>query len=348
MPCIYASLTGVPYRLAYRAAGQDEATATQAGEAGDPMSDERAERDESPPSIRFEDVTTTYDEEVVLHQLRAELPAGQITVLMGASGAGKTTLVRQLVGLLRPDSGRIVIGDRSIWEIEDHELRELRDRMGVLLGGSMLFESSVFGSMSVFDNVAYPLRLRGDQEDAVRARAMWWLDTLSLADVAEAMPEELPAHARRRIAIGRALVADPPLVVIDDIDLGLDSTTAARTVRAIRETQARTGATMLVITHDIELARALDGRLAVLANGRIVANGRTAELLDGVDDAAEFDRRFRVLDGLGPPRLEFPPPKRREWTVTFDPQLLMFAAVALAVVLLAIFILQSVDGPLGP
>ncbi|NMI00541.1 hypothetical protein [Pseudonocardia acidicola] len=129
-------------------------------------------------------------------------------------------------------------------------LRALRAQMGVMLGGTTLFDASVFGSLTVYENIASPLRLCDD--DAVHTCTTQWLHAL-LDGFADRMPEELlPAHTRRRIALGRALVPDRPLVVLDDVDLCMDATTAARTVQGIRNAQQRTGATMLMTTHDIK------------------------------------------------------------------------------------------------
>lgn len=305
-------------------------------------------RDAAPPEIRFENLSTSLGGEIVHQRLRAELPAGEITVLMGPSGGGKTTLVRHLVGLLPPDSGQVLIGGRSVWDLDPKQLKALRAEMGVLLGGSTLFETSVFGSLTVYDNIAGPLRMRDMSEESIHATVTWWLTTLGLDAVADQLPEQLSARMRRRIALGAAMAGDKSLIVLDDVDLGLDAPTATRAVEAIRMSQRRTGATMLITTHDIDLAKALDGRLAVLANGRIVANGPVRELLAGIDDAKEFDRRFHVLDWVGPPMPEAERPPRRYRELTFDPQLLITAAIALAVILAVVLALRATGGPLGP
>lgn len=304
--------------------------------------------DSAAPDIRFDDISTSLGGEVVHQRLRAELPAGQITVLMGPSGAGKTTLVRHLVGLVPPDTGRVLVGGRSVWDLDPRSLKALRAEMGVLLGGATLFEPSVFGSQTVRENLALPLRLQDTDEESIHATTAWWLRTLGLETVADQLPEQLSARMRRRVALGAAMVGDRPLIVLDDVDLGLDATTTARTVRAILTSQRRSGATMLVTTHDIELARALDGRLAVLAHGRIVANGPTRELLAGVDDAEEFDRRFHVLDWMGPPMPEIERSTGRSRELTFDPQLVITALIAFAVILAIVLALRAAGGPFGP
>ena len=296
------------------------------------------------PEISFSDVTTTLGDDSVLHRLRLDIPSGEVTVLMGASGSGKTTLVRHLVGLLRPDSGVIRVGDRSVWDQSPKALRELRAGMGVLLGGSLLFDSSVFGSLTVFENVAYPLRLRGDDENAINRTTGRWLRSLWLEDEAARLPEELPAHTRRRMALARALVADPPLIVLDDIDLGLGGgPVATRVVSVVTAAQERTGATMVITTHNIELARAVGKRLAILANGRIVASGPTEVLLDGVRDATDFDTRFRVRDSLGPPTVGAPEAENRRWTISFDPQVVATAIVCIVIVMICLALFRELS-----
>ncbi|MCF7550744.1 ABC transporter ATP-binding protein [Pseudonocardia sp. WMMC193] len=287
--------------------------------------------DAGPPAVRFDDITVRFGDEPVLRRLRGEFPAGELTVLMGESGGGKTTLMRHLVGLRKPDSGSIEVGGRVVHTLDKRGLTALRGSMGVLLGGATLFDSSVFGSLTVYENVAYPLRLRVDDDETVHATVCRWLGTLGLADAHDRLPEQLPAHTRRRVALARALAPEPPLIVLDDIDLGLDSTTVARAVAAVRDVHARRGSTVVVTTHDIELARALGGRLAVLAHGRLVANGPVAELLDGVRDAADFDDRFRVRDSLGPMDIPAPPAGRR-WTVAVDPRLVAILVAGLVLV----------------
>lgn len=304
--------------------------------------------DSAAPDIRFDDISTSLGGEVVHQRLRAEIPAGQITVLMGPSGGGKTTLVRHLVGLVPPDTGRVLVGGRSVWDLDPKSLKALRAQMGVLLGGATLFEPSVFGSQTVRENLALPLHLQNVDEESIYATTAWWLQTLGLEAVADQLPEQISARMRRRVALGAAMVGGRPLIVLDDVDLGLDAPTTARTVQAILTSQRRSGATMLITTHDIELAKALDGRLAVLANGRIVANGPTRELLAGVDDAEEFDRRFHVLDWMGPPMPEIERSGGRSRELTFDPQLVIMALIAFAAVFAVVLAMRAVGGPFGP
>lgn len=282
----------------------------------------------------------------MLHRLRLAVPAGQTTVLMGPSGAGKSTLVDHLAGLLRPSRGRVVIGDEDVWELDRAALTEMRRGMSVMLGGSSLYEASTFASLSVLDNVCYSLRVHGVPERERRERAMEELRGLNLAGAAQALPGELPAHARKRVALARALATDSPLTVLDEIDAGVDADHLPLILSAVRELRARTCCTLLVTTHSITLAHELADRLAILCNARIVAEGDPADLLDGVRTAEEFDERFRISDFVGPPRLEdienSGEDKTRRFSVTIDPQVVipLVVGMVLVIVLAAFYLLR--------
>lgn len=301
----------------------------------------------APPAVLLEDLTTVRGDTIVLHRLRLEIPAGRVTVLMGPSGAGKTTLIHHLVGLLEPESGRIEIGGTQVVGCTPADLRRVRSGLGVLLGGNTVYDGSTFASLNVYDNVAYPLRrLRDADEEMVRPRVTRWLRALDLLDVADRLPSDLAAHTRRRVGLAVALVSDPPLVLLDDLEPAFDSVHEDRILATIRAAQVRTGATMLITTHDIRVARELGDRLAVLCNARIVATGDPAVLLDGVDDGVEFDRRFRIMDQLGPPDLDAAleaARERRSQTVELDPMGLIYALFVLAALLLMFFV-----GPPNP
>ncbi|MGQ0575691.1 MAG: ABC transporter ATP-binding protein [Pseudonocardia sp.] len=255
------------------------------------------------PQVRFGGLTTILDDTPVLHGLDLTVAPGEITVLMGPSGAGKSTLVRHLAGLLKPDAGTVQVGDEDVWRATEGELRALRRRMSVMLGGSSLYESSLFASLSALDNVRYGLGSRGIPRTIHDELAMARLLEVGLGDEIERFPAELPAHARKRLALARALVVDAPLLVVDEIEVGLDSVHRDGVIRALVAQHRRTGCTMLVTTHDICLARELGDTLAVLCNSHIVARGPAADLLRGVETSEDFDHRFRISDFLGPPRL---------------------------------------------
>lgn len=245
-----------------------------------------------PPTVEFVGVTTVLGKEIVLDEVSLSLPQGRTTVVMGPSGVGKSTLIRHVVGLLEPDEGAVIVDGRSVWGLAADELAEVRRGMGVLLGGSSVFDGSLFASMTVRENIAYPLRALGLPDDTVAARTRQVLEEFDLVGVGGLLPSSLSAGTRRRLALAKALVGDPALVVLDDPAPAMDLINRKRILGSIRRAQERRGATMLIITHDVQVARELGHHLAVLVNGRIVAEGDPEELLDGVDDGAAFDERF--------------------------------------------------------
>ncbi|HEY2203938.1 MAG TPA: ATP-binding cassette domain-containing protein [Pseudonocardia sp.] len=256
------------------------------------------------PEVEMDNITTILDDTAVMHRLALRLPAGKITVLMGPSGVGKTTLIKHLVGLLEPSGGTVRFDGRDIWESTPAQWQDVRKGIGAMLGGSNLFTTSVFSSISVVENLIYTLEAIGVPEDERYDIAMRQLRELNLDEMADQMPESLPAHAWKRVALARALVTDAPLIVLDEIDVGLDQKHSEAMVNAVRKMHDRTGCTLLITTHTLELAREMADRLAIMVNGRIVAVGSPMELLDGVKSSDDFDQRYEFSDQSGPPRLE--------------------------------------------
>lgn len=302
-----------------------------------------------PPELRCTGITTVFDDQVVLSRLNLTVPAGRITTLLGSSGGGKTTLTKHVVGLLEPQHGTVRIGDRDIWSCGPENLREVRKNMSVLLSGSFIFEPSLYGSATVRDNLLAVLTEKKNDSDGPGrgARVQACLEQLDLTDQADQLPEQLAARTRRRAALARALVADVPLYILDDPDSGVDAPHTGRILRAVLDAHERTGATMLVVTHDLSLARRISDHVAILANGRIVAQGAPHDLLGGVEDFYELDQRFRAADFVGVPRIEDVQrdgDERRFGLAVPDPLTMMIMVVAMitviAVLVLAEFVLQ--------
>jgi phospholipid/cholesterol/gamma-HCH transport system ATP-binding protein len=305
----------------------------------------------APPTVMIDRITTLLDDTTVLDELTFEVPAGRVTVLMGPSGVGKSTLVKHVLGLLEPDAGTVLVDGEDIWEFSSEEWRRLRARTGAMLGGSYLVSASTFGSLTVLENLTFTLEALGvplaERHDRVMAR----LEELKLVEYHDRTPAELPAHATKRLALARALVVDAPLIVLDEIDVGLDRQHSAATVDAIRGLRARTECTILLTTHSIDLARTIGDQLAVMVDGKIVAQGQPDELLRDIQSSDDFDRVFQFSRHSGPAESDadarpvrgrrirgsdsdaVPQPVR-------DPQMVWIAVVAVLVIVAVVVVMK--------
>jgi phospholipid/cholesterol/gamma-HCH transport system ATP-binding protein len=215
---------------------------------------------------------------------------------MGPSGVGKSTLVRNIVGLQAPDEGSVLIGGQDVWSFTPVQWREIRGTVGAMIGGSYLMSASTFGSLTVLENLAFTLEAVGVPVEERHPRVMARLRGLGLLEYHDRRPEDLPAHATRRVALGKALILDAPLTILDEVDVGLDDQHSNAVVDSIAGLRERTNGTMLVTTHNIELARKIADHLVVLVNGRVVASGPPVDLLHGVHLTDEFDQVFRFSE----------------------------------------------------
>lgn len=239
------------------------------------------------------DVVNSYDRYEELSGVSLTVPAGKVTVLMGGSRSGKTLLVRLLLGQLRPDRGQVLIDGRSVWEMPDEDRRALRDQVGVLRGGYTIHESEWDPRQTVVENLARRLGNSGRPGD-VDQQVRQCLRDFDLESGADKTPRELNPSQRRRLGVALALVGGSPLVVIDDPGPGIDVTHLSQMVVAIKRWQTITGATLLITTHSLSVAKGLADHVVVLERGRVVADGAADQLLAGIEDGREFEGRFHT------------------------------------------------------
>jgi ABC-type transporter Mla maintaining outer membrane lipid asymmetry ATPase subunit MlaF len=246
------------------------------------------------PEVVVDDVSKSFEGDRVLHRVSLSVAPGRSLVIMGPSGVGKTTLTRILLGLDEPDegSGDVTVDGHAVHDLAPQELRELRYGMGVLLGGTSIYDSSLFASMTAWANVRYPLETRGYDEAVVEELGWRRMVEFELAEVAHQMPSTLSSGTRRRLALAKSFVDDPYLLVLDDPGAAMDVINRTAIVESIRRARETTSATMILTCHDIAMAKALGDDLVVILEGRVVASGPVAELLDGVVDADTWDARF--------------------------------------------------------
>ncbi len=244
-------------------------------------------------SIRCTDVHKRLGGVPVLNGLTVAIPDDTITVVLGPSGTGKSVLIKHLIGLMFPDSGEVVVHGESVPKLTMPKLLALRQRIGVLFQ-----DGALFGSMSVFDNVAFPLRQHTDQSEAQISKIVTErLTDVGLGDAMDDAPSQLSGGMRKRAGFARALVMEPDVVIFDEPDSGLDPVRTALLCELIQEMHSIYGGTYIVVTHNIASARQIGEYIAVLWKGRIVEAG-DAERMFASDNP--FVRQFLSGSAEGP------------------------------------------------
>jgi phospholipid/cholesterol/gamma-HCH transport system ATP-binding protein len=227
----------------------------------------------TPVLVEMRGVTVGYGNEPVLRNVDLHIDAGEIVSIVGSSGSGKSTLLRATVGLLRPTAGTVRVFGEDLYQLP------VRARGGVLARLGLLFQDgALFGSMSVIDNVMFPARKRIElPEEVLRELALIKLAQVGIAELADRMPHDLSGGQAKRVALARANVLDPPLLLCDEPTSGLDPLNAAILSRLLRRARDQGVAAMLV-THDMQMVRELSDRALVVAAGSIRAQGLPATL----------------------------------------------------------------------
>jgi phospholipid/cholesterol/gamma-HCH transport system ATP-binding protein len=202
------------------------------------------------------------------------VPSGCGYVILGRSGTGKSVTLRHIVGLVRPDRGRVFVGDDEVSALSGRELSRVRRGIGFLFQNAALFDS-----ISVGENVAFPLRRHTTMKDAeIKARATEKLAAVGLEREYSKMPAALSGGMRKRAGLARALALDPPLLLVDEPSAGLDPITADEIDELLLGLKREGGTTLIVVTHNIPSARRLGDQMIVLHEGRIAARGTPDEL----------------------------------------------------------------------
>jgi phospholipid/cholesterol/gamma-HCH transport system ATP-binding protein len=229
------------------------------------------------PVLRFEHVNVSFDGVNALRDLTFEACAGESRVILGAAGSGKTVLLKTALGLVRPDSGKVLVFGRDISALQERELFDIRSRIGMLFQ-----EGALFDSLSIEDNVAYPLLNQKAIEcapDRVHSRVVEALDFVELGRTLEKFPSELSGGMRRRAAIARAVVTEPPLMLYDSPTAGLDPITAHTIIALLIKERDLSQTTTLMVTH-----RYQDGNL--IANFRYNSKQGALEPANQADSGA--------------------------------------------------------------
>lgn len=221
------------------------------------------------PTIELEKIVTRFGALEVHRGLSFSLHPGEVTTLLGPSGAGKTIILKLIMGLLAPTEGRVKVMGRDITDLDEAELRAVRVDIGMLFQGAALFDS-----LPVFENIAYGLRERGEtDEEKIRHTVHECLEMVSLPEVGWKLPSQLSGGQRKRIGLARALASSPKIMLYDEPTTGLDPTSTRKIDDLIIKFARERGITSLIVTHDIQSARRVSDRWMLLSRGVIAADG---------------------------------------------------------------------------
>jgi phospholipid/cholesterol/gamma-HCH transport system ATP-binding protein len=223
--------------------------------------------------VRFTDVHKAFGPKKVLQGISLDVLPGETMVVLGGSGSGKSVLIRHIIGLHKPDAGRVEVDGEDIGEHDERSLVPVRKKVAMLFQGGALFDS-----MNVFENISYGLREHTalpQEEIAAIVRAK--LSLVGLQGVEELMPSELSGGMKKRVALARSIAMDPECILYDEPTTGLDPVTAGAINDLIRDLQARLGVTSVVVTHDIDSAFFVGDRIGYLFEGRMYFVGTVEE-----------------------------------------------------------------------
>ncbi len=223
--------------------------------------------------VEVRDLTARYGDTVVLRDVSLQVRRGEILVIIGASGSGKTTVLKHMAGLLRPAAGSILYDGRDITKMDEDELSEMQRTIGIAFqfGG-------LFNSMTVGENVALPLREYGQMDERlIPAVVRLKLGLVGLAGAIDRLPDELSGGMRKRAGLARAIALDPPVVYFDEPSAGLDPIMAAGLDDLVLELRKLLGITFVIVTHELESIRKIADRAVMIDRGQVIFDGPVEE-----------------------------------------------------------------------
>jgi phospholipid/cholesterol/gamma-HCH transport system ATP-binding protein len=248
------------------------------------------------PKLRAEGLRKIYGGRPVLDGLNLSVAPGESVVIVGPSGTGKSVLLKHFIGLLRPDAGRVFVDGQDLWALNALERNTLRKKFGMAFQ-----EGALFDSMSVYDNVAFPLRRSGRSPAEVRARVEECLELVQLPDVGGKRPSELSGGMRRRVGFARAIAHEPEILLFDEPNTGLDPIMTDIIAEVILGIRRELSVTIVTITHHMASALKIGDRLALLYGGHILFQANPREFMASEDPAV---RQFVEGRAKGPLTVE--------------------------------------------
>ena len=249
--------------------------------------------------VELRNLTFSYSERIILDNISLSVPRGKVTALMGASGGGKTTILRLIGGQNKAQSGQLLFDGQDVTSMNQVQIYAARRRMG------MLFQfGALFADLSVFENVAFPLREHTDLPNAlIRDIVLMKLNAVGLRGARDLMPSEVSGGMARRIALARAIALDPDLVMYDEPFSGLDPISLGTAARLIRQLNDSMGLTSIFVSHEVEQTFAIADHVIILANGKIAAQGAPEQVRKSADPLV-----YQYIHALpdGPVRFHYP------------------------------------------
>lgn len=224
--------------------------------------------------IKIEDVHKSFGEEEILKGITTEFDKGKTNLIIGRSGSGKSVLLKCLIGLFKPEQGRIYYEDNAIQDMDDEQQRKLREEIGMLFQGGALFDS-----MNIEENVMFPLRMFSKQKKPVMLdRVNEVLKRVNLENVNKKFPSEISGGMQKRVSIARAIVNKPKYLFCDEPNSGLDPKTATLIDNLIQEITHEYDITTVVVTHDMNSVMEIGQKVVLLKDGRLVWQGNNEEI----------------------------------------------------------------------
>jgi phospholipid/cholesterol/gamma-HCH transport system ATP-binding protein len=254
------------------------------------------------PAIEFQDVLLAFDDRVVLNRLSFKVMKGETKIILGGSGGGKSTIIKLVLGLLKPDEGRILVDGEDITDFNERQMMSVRKKIGMVFQ-----EGALFDSLSVYDNVAYRLHEQGLPEEEVEPEVRRMLRFVNLEDAIDKMPSELSGGMRRRVGIARALIGDPKIVLFDEPTAGLDPPTARTICELAMKLRDLEDVSSIFVTHEMNNLDYLCSEYAVVnEEGQVVfevegerlclTNSKVMMMRDGNVIFSGTDERIRKAE----------------------------------------------------
>ncbi|TDD05482.1 ABC transporter ATP-binding protein [Saccharopolyspora terrae] len=243
--------------------------------------------------VVIEGLSKSFGPQTIWRDVGFTLPQGEVSALLGPSGTGKSVFLKSMIGLLKPENGRCLVNGVDICSCSEHELYEIRKLFGVLFQ-----DGALFGSMDLFDNVAFPLREHTRKTEAeIRRIVLERMEMVGLSGAEDKLPGEISGGMRKRAGLARALVLDPQIILCDEPDSGLDPVRTAYLSQLLIDINAHLDATILIVTHNINLARTVPDNLGMLFRRELVLFGPREVLLTSEDPVVA---QFLSGDKTGP------------------------------------------------